>query len=278
MTLLGKSFTVVIFLLSITFMVLALTVNASHRNWRDLVLGGNGYKETIRSISNENEQLKDSAERTQADLNREQVARRTALAALQTQLDQLKSELALRTNAYTTLNAKNQTLTQLDEIRATELKSLTEANEKLRSQVRQEQQDRDELFGQTLVLTDKLNSLRGVVQEFDARNKSLALEITRFREVADHHGIDVNAPLDGAPPDRNGVVLVVDRQKSLAEVSIGSDDGIRNGDRLEVSRGRRYIGRLKILRTEPNRSVGEIMPDYREGIMQEGDRVDTSIE
>ncbi|MEO1529237.1 MAG: hypothetical protein AAFX06_27775 [Planctomycetota bacterium] len=278
MTLLGKCFTVIIFLLSLTFMVLALAVNASHRNWRDLVLGKAGYKEQIEAISRQNEQLRDATQRAQASLNREQVARRTALASLQTQLDQLKSELALRTNAYTTLNAKNQTLTQLDEIRATELKSLTDTNEKLRGQVRQEQEDRDELFAQTLVLTDKLNSLRGVVQEFDTRNQSLLAEITRFREVADHHGIDVNAPLDGAPPDRNGVVLVVNRQRALAEVSIGSDDGLRNGDHLEVSRGRRYIGRLKILRTEPNRAVGEIMPDYREGIMQEGDRVDTSIE
>ncbi len=40
MTLLGKSFSVVILVLSAVFMVLALAVNASHRNWRDVVLTG----------------------------------------------------------------------------------------------------------------------------------------------------------------------------------------------------------------------------------------------
>ncbi|KAA5543669.1 hypothetical protein FYK55_10720 [Roseiconus nitratireducens] len=278
MTLLGKSFTVVIFLLSLTFMVLALAVNASHRNWRNVVLGPAGYKEQIEAISRQNEQLEDAKQRALADLSREQVARRTALAALQTQLDQLQEELQLRISSVQTLEGELSNLAQLDRIRATELQTLTETAEKLREQVRNEQQNRDELFAQTLVLQDRLNELRGVRQELEVRNTSLQKELTRFREVADHMGIDPDAPLDGAPPARNGNVLVVNRPKSLVEVSIGSDDGLRSGHELEVTRDDRYIGRLKVLDTEPNRAVAEIMRDYSEGFILEGDRVDTSIE
>ena len=107
MTLLGKAFTVVIFLLSLTFMVLALAVNASHRNWRDLVLGDEGYAARIAAITIENEQLQDAKQRAQASLDREQAARRTALAALQTQLDQLKDELSVSVNTVQKLEAKN---------------------------------------------------------------------------------------------------------------------------------------------------------------------------
>jgi hypothetical protein len=277
MTLLGKSFTVVIFLLSLTFMVLSLAVNASHRNWRDVVLGPSGYKEQIEAISRENEQLEDARQRALQSLNRERVARRTALAALQTQLDQLQGELQLRISSVQELEGELSNLAQVDKIRATELQALTDTAEELRTQVRKEQQDRDELFAQTLVLQDQLNELRGVRQELETRNLALQQELTRFREVADHMGIDPEAPLDGAPPERNGNVLVVNRPKSLVEVSIGSDDGLRSGHELEVTRDSRYIGRLKVLDTEPNRAVAEIMKDYSQGFIEEGDRVDTSI-
>lgn len=278
MTLLGKSFTVVIFLLSLAFMVLALAVNASHRNWRDVVLGNGGYKEQIEAISRENEQLEDAQQRAQASLAREQVARRTALAALQTQLDQLQAELALRISSVQKLEGELSNLAQLDKIRAEELQSLTDTAEKLRQQIRTEQEDRDKLFAQTLVLQDNLSEARGAQLALQTRNDSLQKELTRFREVADHMGIDPAAPLDGAPPERNGNVLVVNRSKGLAEVSIGQDDGIRTGHKLDVTRDDRFIGRLRVVKTTPNRAVAEIMKDYSEGFILEGDRVDTSIE
>ena len=278
MTLLGKSFTVVIFLLSLTFMVLALAVNASHRNWRDVVLGPSGYKERIEAISRENEQLEDAQQRAQADLAREQVARRTALAALQTQLDQLQSELALRISSVQKLEGELSNLSQLDKIRAEELQSLTDTTEKLREQIRKEQNDRDKLFAQTLELQDHLNEARGVRLALQTRNENLQKELTRFREVADHMGIDPDEPLHGAPPERNGNVLVVNRSKGLAEVSIGQDDGLRTGHELDVTRDDRFIGRLRVLKTSPNRAVAQIMKDYSEGFILEGDRVDTSTE
>lgn len=278
MTLLGKSFTVVIFLLSLTFMVLALAVNASHRNWRDLVLGDQGYKAQIEAISRENQQLLDAQQRAQAALNREQAARRTALASLQTQLNSLEEELTVATAQVTQLEAQNTILVQSEEDRAKLSASLTQQAKDLRAEIIKEQQDRDKLFAQTLLLTDQLNELRGVRQGLETRNNALVKELTRFREIADHHGINVDDPLDGAPPERNGNILVVDRPSSLVEISIGYDDGLRPGHFLDVTRKGRYVGRLRVRNTDPNRSVAEILRDYNEGIIQEGDRVDTSID
>ncbi|NNE00023.1 MAG: hypothetical protein HKN47_22110 [Pirellulaceae bacterium] len=278
MTLLGKSFSVIILLLSLVFMVLALAVNASHRNWRDVVLGPDGFKSRIETITRENEQLNDAKQRTQAALDREQAARRTALAALQTQQDQLENELENSLNTVQQLEAKNTELSQLDRSRAEELQKLTEETKRLRSQIREEQADRDKLFAETLVLTDQMNELRGVRQELEIRNTALKEQITRYKEVVDSKGIDITEPLHGAPPQRNGNILVVNRPKLLVEVSIGHDDGLRDGHLLEVTRGGRYVGKLRVTHTEPNRSVAQIMRDYSEGIMQEGDRVDTTLD
>ena len=282
MTLLGKSFSVVILILSAIFMVLALAVNASHRNWRDVVLTGingqPGLKSQIESITRENTQLRDSKDRIQADLNREQAARRTALAALQTQLDQLQDVLQSSEQKVQEQSAQITVLTQTDLSRAEELERLTTENVTLRRQIRTEQQDRDTLFTETLTLTDQMNTLRGFKQELEVRNQQLIAQATRYKEVMTSKGIDVNEPLDGAPPDRNGNILQIDRPSSLVLVSIGYDEGLRKGHLLEVTRDGRYMGKLKVRNTEPDRSVAEILDDYSEGILQEGDRVDTTIE
>ncbi|MEM8912913.1 MAG: hypothetical protein AAGC97_14190, partial [Planctomycetota bacterium] len=70
----------------------------------------------------------------------------------------------------------------------------------------------------------------------------------------------------------------VNRPRKLVEVSIGYDDGLRQGHLLEVTRGGRYVTRLRVRNTNPDRAVAEILNDYSEGAIQEGDRVDTTIE
>jgi len=279
MTLLGKWFLAFTCFLSIVFMILSLVANASHRNWRDVVLDpSTGLKKRVEVIEQTNVQLRDARERTQLALDREQASRRTALAALQTQLDQLEQLLQGSESRVQLLEAKNTELSQTDRSRAEELQKLTEETRKLRGQIRTEQEDRDTLFAETLELTDQMNRLRGIVQQQTERNTQLMAQVTRYKEVVDARGIDISEPLDGAPPERNGTVLVLDRPRKLVEVSIGYDDGLRDGHLLDVTRRDRFVGKLRVRRTEPDRAVAEILADYSEGIIQEGDRVDTAIE
>jgi len=278
MTLLGKFLSVFIFIMSVAFMVLSLAVNASHRNWRTEVMDPNtGLKKRVEDITRTNRQLTDDRQRTQSALDREQAARRTALAALQTQLDQMEQVLRARESEVQQLEARSTELSQLDRSRAEELQRLTEEARKLRDQIRTEQEDRDSLFAETLKMTDEMNQLRGTLQGQTERNEQLASQLSRYREVVDMKGIDVNEPLDGAPPDRRGTVLVVNRPLDMVEVSIGYDDGLRDGHLLDVTRSGRYVGRVRIRRTEPNRSVAEILRDYNQSPIQEGDRVDTTF-
>lgn len=282
MTLIGKSFSALILILATVFMVLALAVNASHRNWRDVVLDGvggqPGLKKQIEDTTRVNNQLRDSEQRVRAKLDQEQAARRTALAALQTQLDRLKTDLQASEQAIQLLRSQNNELTQLDRSRAEQLEQLTTDNERLRGQIRTEQLERDKLFTQTLELTDQTNRLRGFKLQLEERNKSLMAQVTRFEEVVTAKGININEPLDGAPPERNGNILQIDRPSQLVLVSIGYDEGLRQGHFLEVTRGKRYVGKLRVRSTDPDRAVAEILEDFSEGILQEGDRVDTTLE
>ena len=64
---------------------------------------------------------------------------------------------------------------------------------------------------------------------------------------------------------------------NLVEVSIGKDDGVRVGDKLDVYRGGQYIGRINITRSEDDKAVGEILPTYSRGFILKGDRVDSRL-
>ena len=282
MTLLGKFFTATLFILAAIFMVLSLVVNAAHRNWREVALNGingqPGLTEQIESLERVNDQLRDEKKRIQSALDREQAARRTALASLQTQLDQLQGELQQSDAQVQQLTAQNTELVQTDASRVEQLTQLNDENVKLRTAITEEQQNRDELFNELLAATDSMNQLRGFKQQLEERNDQLLKQVSRFEEVVTSKGIDVNAPLDGAPPERNGRVLVIDRPSRLVQVSIGSDEGLRPGHFLEVTRDNRYVGKLKVRKTAPDQAVAEILVDYSEGILQEGDRVDTTLD
>jgi uncharacterized protein YlxW (UPF0749 family) len=282
MTLLGKFFTAVIFLLSAVFLFAALAVNASHRNWRQYVLEGVngelGLKTQIENLTRNRNQLEDEKRAIQTSLDREQASRRTALASLQTQLDQLQGELIQSQSRVQQLTAQSTNLIQLDASRTQQLDQLIKENVDLRESVRKEQQNRDQLFTQTLKLTDEANQLRGFKQQLEERNRQLLAQVTRYEEVVTSKGIDINEPLDGAPPQRNGKVLVVNRPNQLVLVSIGYDEGLRQGHLLEVTRAGKYVGKLRVSKTEPDRSVAEILEDFSELTLQEGDRVDTTFE
>lgn len=279
MTFLGKIFSTILVCLSLAFMVLALVANASHRNWRDAVLDPvDGLKHKVELVEQTNQQLRDSRQRTEEALDREQVARRTALAALQTQLDTLRQQLQNSEQTVQALQATNNELVQTDRSRAEQLSRLTEANKDLEQRIIAERTERDALFARSLKLTDEYNQAIGLLETEQERNEQLIADVSRYKEVIDAHGINVNDPLDGAPPERNGVVLVVNRPSKLVEISIGYDEGLRDGHTLHVTRGGRYIGKLLVRQTQPDRAVAEILEPYLEGPIQKGDRVDTSIQ
>jgi len=63
----------------------------------------------------------------------------------------------------------------------------------------------------------------------------------------------------------------------LVEVTIGADDGLKVGNTLEVSRGAKYLGRIEIIQTSPDKSVGRVDRTFQQGQIQEKDRVATRI-
>jgi hypothetical protein len=100
-----------------------------------------------------------------------------------------------------------------------------------------------------------------------------------MKVVMEAGGLNPNTPANAVTPTVDGVVSKIERTggQQLVEVTIGSDDGLKSGDTLEVFRGSKYLGRLNVMTTAPDKAVGRVNRNFQQGQIMEGDRVATRL-
>ena len=273
MNLVGKIFTVIILVFSIVFMAVSVVVFQTHRVWRDIAIAN---KKKIEDLQDRVKLLQSEVESGKDRLALEQAARRFALASLQTKYEQSEAQLQVREQEYARLQAEAGTLTTVVSTSSQTLETTLKQNEGLRTTLRDTQLARDGIFDQVVALTDAKNSLEGTSQILKERNDDLNRLYTLAKHWLDRVGIDMFSPVDGKPPTVEAQIVSVGA-KDLLEISIGSDDGIKQGHTLEVFRGSSYLGRVVVRETWPDRAVVQIIPEFRRGIIKVGDRVATKL-
>jgi hypothetical protein len=283
MNLTGKIFTVLIFVFSIVFMTFAMMVFATHRNWKEYAdnttAGPNkplGLKQQLEALQAKKKEADDLIQKMRNDLAQEQAARRHALAALQVRATKSEQELAAKQQELDALSAQHTAAAQTAKTAQERLTTLEASNQATRDELRTAQQASDKSFQAVVSLTDKLNQAESVRQILDERNKEAAFQIAQMKMVLDANGLRPDALVSHIPPKVEGVVLGVGRE-NLIEISIGRDDGLREGHSLDVYRGSTYLGRMIIRDTAPDRAVGQMIREMQRGQIKEGDRVTTKF-
>jgi hypothetical protein len=274
---LGKVFVVLILIMSIMFMGLAMAVWATHKNWKATT---EALKTQLDTANANNEQLKTEHNRRVEELDREKTAAEQQVVKLEAE----RASLVDRNNQIQTeLDGYKQN--QRDHIAA--VASTQKINEGLatevtglRQQIRQEEQARDAAFTRTLEATEELHQVRNDLENATERSRQLTRKVAGMTEVMRAGGIDPATEPGSVVPTVEGVVSQIRRTAGaqLVEVTIGSDDGLKEGNTLEVSRGSKYLGRLAIIQTSPDKSVGRVDRKFQQGQIQEGDRVRTRFE
>jgi hypothetical protein len=276
---LGKVFVVLILIMSLVFMGLAMAVYATHKNWREVIEGPNGLKTQLQQARQANEELKsehnrlvenltnekEAAEQQLAKLETERVALADNNVRLQTELDGLKQKEREHIAAVASTQALNE--------------GLTKEATGLRGQIRDEQQARDAAFANTLQATEALHQLTGQYENARERSEQLTKQVSGMTHVMREQGLDPATEPGAVVPTVDGVVSQVRRAAGaqLIEVTIGADDGLKTGNTVEVYRGSKYLGRVEILQTSPDKSVGRVDRRFQQGRIQEGDHVATRL-
>ncbi len=278
MTLLGKIFTLLVLLLSVAFFIVSLLANSSHIDHKKRV---SEFQTLSKNLERTNDALKKTIEEQKTSHAQEQLARKTALAELQTQLGTAREQLA---QANTELNGKAATLTiQTQKLSETidRVASLTKANETLKTEIDKIITDRNNQRKLVITQTDKLNALLSIELDLKEEMARLQSDATLYQAKSETATAALLAAgiknFDDVPPmDLKGEILAVNSSQQVV-VSVGRDDGLRAGHTLEVYRGGQYLGRIEIKKIEDDKAIGQILASFRKGYIQAGDKVAAKI-
>jgi len=281
MNFVGKILIFMIFIMSLVFMSFAVAVYATHQNWRMVVERPRdratadrpaGLKFQLEDERKRNADLEEQFKKYKADVDREETLRKSDLAKLTTERDQLvrrRDELQKQRDA---LVEKDKTSVATLAVASQNLAKLTAEVEELRVDLRNTQKQRDQHFTSVVAMTDKAHQDRGDLRRLKERRMQLADQVAAQKRVLTEHGLNEHTP--STPPQVSGKVVAVNRN-DMVEVDIGTDDGIRTGYTLEIFRGTKYLGRMRVMTTSEDKSVGQILPSFKKGVIQEGDNVIT---
>ncbi len=272
MNLFGKIFTLLIFFLSITFMVLAVMVGASHRNWKE-VASVNADKS--RTMLTRLEKAKTASGEALKKLNAEQVGRQQQLSQLFSELELAKTRLeneSKQLRAATELNAQYAAELKVAQTRLvaqdSDVKDLNARNKALIDDIATQR-------ALVVSMTNQQYRLEGDLDQLNDSNEAMAGQIGRMARAMKARGVTETDLTDGIPRKVEGVVTRKD--DGFIAISLGTDDGIRKEHLVDIYRGKKYLGRAVVTATEHNRSVARLLPEYTQTVVLEGDYVTTKL-
>jgi chromosome segregation ATPase len=100
---------------------------------------------------------------------------------------------------------------------------------------------------------------------FARENKQLKAELRRY--TGDQ---EVEPKL---PAGLKGKVVAVDPKYDFVILDIGGNQGVVENGRLLVNRNGRLVAKVKVTSVQPNRSVANILPEWKQDEVMEGDQV-----
>lgn len=284
MNLVGKIFTVLIFVMSVVLMTLVMMLYATHTNWRLLVENPEsnatpehpaGYKYRLQNAEKQKEDLNSLLNEYQRNLERETIEKEQVRAKLETEKEELTRNLTAREQD---LAAKTQSerdaVAQLKAVTAS-LNALKDENEKLRNDVKTIQQDRDAQFDQMVKRTEELHAKVNELDQLNRRNKDLISESANAMQLLRMLGYTNNPAyyLETANPPATLNAIVLSASQDLVVISCGADDGLRVGHTLEVTRGNTYVGSIEVREVTPDRAICKINKEKQQNSFQVKDRV-----
>ncbi len=282
MNLVGKIFIVLIFVMSLVFMALSMAVYATHKNWREAVVGPKGFKEQLANANKQLGEERNEYDRLKRNYETEKAAATQAVTKLENELQVIKAEQAKRQQEYAALEKAEREAVATMKTTQDNMNRSEQERDAVEAQVLHAQQDRDAHFKEVHRLTDALNQADNQREQLRKRMVTLAADLAKARDALRWFDINPNANFkDKAPPRVDGIVLTPSGQ-GLVEISIGSDQGLRVGHQLEVYRagaaGSAYVGRIEVVKTTPDHSVCKVEPKFQNSAMMRGDRVVSKIE
>lgn len=281
MNLVGKIFVFLNLFLAVLFMGLAMMVYATHKNIRnDIEDKQTGWKVKYTDLYKQNKSLEKQRQELLVQINAETIARERALAAAESHrqllvglVQQLKTTLVEKDKA---LALSTQTVTEAQ----ANLKTRVEAEAQVTEAMKLVAKENDDRFKRLIAITNELNTVTAAIPNLKERALQLAQDYARAKLLLEKLGRNPQDPISLEPPPVSGTVVAVGRLQdpNLVELSLGSDDGMRDGHYVDLYRGNIYLGRAVITNTQGHRSVAKVLKDGLKASVRQDDNFTTRLQ
>jgi len=278
------------------------TYVANAQDWKDKYDKRNNEVQTARADATKaNEdfnKLKDDTDRLKTQLNATVADLQSKLSDLEAKLNQSereKSELLTKVNGWTSVvqdfqqtNDKqqsllNNTLDELHNVQAeltkekSQNKEITTAILEKMAIISQLEEQSKQLTKEKLLLQARLEQVVRQYGKTVLTSPPPAVDTIPDKAQATTPAPPTPAPVGTAVKEigLKGVITQVDLKNSLAEISIGAADGVREKMKFYVTRGDSFICNILILDVDAERAVGFI--ELVQSPPKVGDKVSTNI-
>ena len=276
MTFVGKLFTVLILICSIFLTAVAVMLAASQQNWKEQAMENKSKAESYAQLLNAS---RNQVEEIKAALERERVTSRLALQRVQVQLLVEQADAAAKETRLADLVRADGAQVQVIQQNTVRLTELMEENERLRTSANELTETLHNTLTRVTSLTDANYKLEGEIARLSERSGQLANDVAQIEKVMTAYGLDRDSLTAHIPPAVEGRVTAISRAvKGLIELSLGSDDGLRVGHRMDVFRDGKYLGAVVVKSVTDNSATAEIVPELNEAPIRENDRVTTQLD
>ena len=269
MNLMGKIFTLLIFFMSICFLVISVMVGASHRNWKQMA---EKMKDQATLATNRLNEAKKNTTEKEKLLASERVSRAMQLA-------HLESQLRVAREQYIAKEAQLRSVTEISQGALAELEQ---------AQARLKQQDAevadlknnntklvDDIAMQFSIVQNKTNQiyeLQNQITQLTEKEADMVAKLAKTKRVLDRNNLTEDDLTDHIVPKLDGLVVKVENG-GLFAISLGYDDGVRVGHVMDIYRKDRYVGKGTIVKTESDLSAVRINREFMVDTVREGDHV-----
>ena len=181
---------------------------------------------------------------------------KTDLANTREELDKTTKELATTKTELSTAQAK---VTELADSLAQKEAEVAQA----KSQIDQLQQDKT-------ALQTQIDDLNNQLVKAEEEMRDLQDQVATLDKIVKESTPTGNRPL---PLGLTGKISVVNADWNFVVLDIGSDSGLVRDAQMLVHRADKLIGKVKITNVQKNMAIAEIMMDWEQSPIREGDYV-----
>lgn len=276
--LISNLFVILIALMSITFLCFSVVLYASHKNWKETAQKEDDKIKPAMAKKQELVDQKDALARTIAE---EKDAYQKTVAALKTKTDSLAADNTALANKNDELDSDLRERTKVIGENNTAISAYQKEIEQISSDLASAQEKRSEYLSELAKVVGELHEQATTIGDIEKRNKALQEDFDKAKSVLDMNNLTASPELYDRVPAKNitaTVVAVKDGSPKLVLIDAGSDSGLKSKHLLEAYKGATYLGRVEVVTVDPHQAVCQILPQYQQGEIMEGDRVSAKFE